>query len=217
LPGITVTGYGDATAEPDAAVIRITAGSGSSSISFGSSDTFRFELIDEREVQPVVDMIRGKGVAEDDISVTTSTSSQFGPFEGGAVHITFRWVNPKDIKSILDAAEDTLRQKTDHELQNVEVLYTISDCEPLENNATEAALEDARQRAERLAKLSGASLGGIIAVAESPAASIYGLPVQSGCDAVQELPPTDFGSRLAGNSASEVEVDVSLQVTFAID
>lgn len=217
LPGITVTGYGDATAEPDAAIIRITAGSGSSSISFGSSDTFRFELIDEAEVQPVVDTIKGKGVRDEDISVTTSTSSQFGPFEGGAVHIAFRWGNPEDIKSILDAAEDTLRQKTDHELQNVEILYTISACEPLENKATEAALEDARQRAERLAGLSGANLGGIIAVAESPAASIYGFPVQSGCAAVQELPSPDFGSGLTGNSASEVEVDVTLQVTFAIE
>jgi hypothetical protein len=69
----------------------------------------------------------------------------------------------------------------------------------------------------RLAELSGARLGGIIAVAESPAASIYGFPVQSGCAALQELPPLDFSSGLSGNSASEVEVDVTLQVTFAIE
>jgi len=216
LPGITVIGYGDATAKPDAAIIRITAGAGSGAIGFGSSETFRLELIDEAEVQPVVDALKEKGVAADDINVTTSTGGQFSPFEGGAVQITFRWGNPEDLRSVLDLAENTLRQKTQHELQNVEVLYTITDCEPLEDKAVETALQNARQRAERLAELSGAELGGITAIAESPAASIYGFPVQSGCDAVQELPPLDFGSAPSSNSASELEVDATLQVTFAI-
>jgi len=85
----------------------------------------------------------------------------------------------------------------------------------MEEQAWSAAIEDARRRAERLADLAGLELGDIISISEAAsAASIYGGP--TGCAALEELPSFDFTSSVGNNSASEVEIDVSLQVTFAL-
>ena len=213
LPGITVIGYGDATAKPEEVLIRLTIGQGDFGVISGS-DIPRLELIDQAEMQPVIEALKGQGVDEGQISVNTAVNSPYG-FGGGAAQVTFRWGKPDDLKSIFDVAEDTVRQETDHGLQNVEALFTLKECEPLEQQASSAALEDARRRADRLAQQAGLKLGAITSISEvSSAGSLYGGP--SGCGALEELPSFEFPTSSGNNSASEVEVDVSLQVTFAL-
>jgi hypothetical protein len=51
LPGITVLGLGEVEVKPDVAVVRLTVGSGSA---FSGSDG-SVELIDEKELEPVVE------------------------------------------------------------------------------------------------------------------------------------------------------------------
>ena len=214
LPGITVIGYGDSTAEPDAVLIRLTVGQGD--LGGFSGDTLRLDLIEEEELQPVVEALKGQGIDEGSISVNTLTASPFGGFGASSAQISFRWDKPKELKAILDVAEDSIRQDTDQSLQNVEALFTVNECQPLEEQAWETALEDARARGQRLAELADLQLGDIIAISEAAGTeSIYGLP--SGCSAIEELPGFDFTPSGGGNSASEVEVDVSLQVTFALE
>jgi uncharacterized protein YggE len=212
LPGITVIGYGDAAAKPDEVLIRLTIGQGEFGVISGS-DTPRLELIDEAEMQPVIEALKRQRADESQISVSTAINSPYG-FGGGAAQVSFRWSKPSDLKSIFDVAEDTVRQETDHGLQNVEVLFTVKDCEPLEQQASSAALEDAQRRAEHLAQLAGLQLGAITSISEVASNSVYGGP--SGCAALEELPSFEFPSSSGNNSASEVEVDVSLQVTFAL-
>lgn len=213
LPGITVIGYGDATAMPDEAIIRLTVGQGEFGV-FSGSDSPRLELIDEAELHPVIEALKKQGVDENTISVNTLVNTPYG-FGGGSAQITFRWSKPEDLKSIFDVAEDSVRQDTSQGLQNIEVLFTVKECEPMEEQAWAAAIEDARKRAERLADLAGLELGEIVSISEAAsAASIYGVP--SGCAALEELPSFDFTSSSGNNSASEVEVDASLQVTFAL-
>ena len=213
LPGITVIGYGDATAKPEEVMIRLTIGQGEFG-GFSSADTVRLQIIDKAELQPVIEALKKEGVDEGSISTNTLVNSPYG-FGGGSAQISFRWNKPDNLKSLFDVAEDTVRQETDHGLQNVEVLFTVKDCQPLEEKAWSAALEDSRRRAERLADLAGLELGNVVAISEAASpASIYG--AASGCAALKELPSLDFASSSGTNSASEVEVDVSLQLTFAL-
>ena len=213
LPGLTVVGYGDATAKPDEAIVRLTIGQGE--VGFSTSDSPRLQLIDEAELKPVTEALKKQGIDDKTIEVNTLVSSPYGLGQGSA-QITFRWGKPDDMKSILDLAGNTVRQNTNQGLQNITVLFTVKDCEPLEQQSWSAALDDAKNRAERLAKIAGLQLGNIVAISESPGpASLYG--VASGCAALEELPATDLASAsFSKNSATQVEVDTSLQVTFAL-
>ena len=212
MPGITVVGSGNAKAKPDGVIIRLTIGSGDMGSFDGSLPSI--EIIDEKELAPVVAALKDAGVSEDDISVNAFVASPYG-LGTGAAAIAFRWDKPGDIGSILDTVQDAVRRETDYGLQNVEALFTVKDCDPLEAQARKAALDDASRQAEGIAKTADVSTGDIISVAEAPS---LGFPysITGGCAALRDLPSSDSFLIIQGNSASEVAVTVDLQVTYAI-
>jgi uncharacterized protein YggE len=209
--GVTVSGYGEASATPTGASIRLSISAGDAF--FSSSDSFNIEFIEAEELEPVVDAIKAQGVDEDDISVNAFAQSQYG--YGGAAEITFQWPKPDGISELAGEIQDAVRRETDYSLAGFQVLFTVDDCEALETEAQEAALEDAREKAERLGKLAGLEVGDITGVMEGGGlASIYGL--EGGCATLEQF-PTDFFSSSLSNSASEVTIDATLSVTFAAE
>lgn len=213
LPGITVVGYAESKAAPDSAIIRLTVGSSMEPLSFGSSGP-QLELIAEEDLEPVVKALNDAGVSSDDISLNTFAPSNYGPYGAGAAQITFRWSQPDDISSIVQAAQDAVRRDTQYALQNIGVTFTLTECQPLEEDAQRLALSDARNRAERLAAMADVSLGDITAISEAAGFS-YG--VSSGCAALEHAASPYYSLDYpVSNSPSEVTITASLQVTFAI-
>jgi uncharacterized protein YggE len=194
LPGITVIGSAQAKTEPDGAIVRLTVGAD------------EFGAIGPGGVE---------GVAEDDIFVDTFVSGSYGPYGIGAAQITFHWSSPRDLKSVLDVAQAAVRRETDYQIQSLETIFTIEDCQSLEEQARSAALDDVRERAQDLAELADLTLAGITAISEVPSFTFAG-GVPGGCAALQQLPPFESFSSSEGNSPSEVTVTVNLQVTFAV-
>jgi uncharacterized protein YggE len=212
LPGITVVGSGEVKAEPDRVRVRLTVGSGDEYFGPGGPT---LEIVKKEELEPVVNVLKDEGVSEEDISVTTFALGIYDPYAVGAAQVTFVWPRPADLESMLEMVQETVRRETDYSLQNMEVLFSLSDCEPVEEEAVEAAFEDARRRAERLASLADISIGDIVAVSEAPGLlGLYAGP--TGCDALEEFPSLDYYSAAGSGSPSEVTISVTLQVTFAI-
>lgn len=162
LPGITVLGFGEVEVKPDVALVRLTVGSGSA---FAGSDE-SVKLVDEKELEPIVEALVDAGTPKDDIYVNTFSASGYGSSEGAAL-ITLKWPQPQEVKEILVAAQRAIRTQTDFNLQQVSVIFARADCDGPEKEAMGAALADARERAERLASLSHAKLGRLIAVSEA--------------------------------------------------
>jgi uncharacterized protein YggE len=213
LPGITVIGSAQAKTEPDGAIVRLTVGADE----FGAIGPggVSMEIVEEDDLNPVAEALQEEGVAEDDIFVDTFVSGSYGPYGIGAAQITFHWSSPRDLKSVLDVAQAAVRRETDYQIQSLETLFTIEDCQSLEEQARSAALDDVRERAQDLAELADLTLAGITAISEVPSFTFAG-GVPGGCAALQQLPPFESFSSSEGNSPSEVTVTVNLQVTFAV-
>jgi uncharacterized protein YggE len=218
--GITVVGTGRAELEPDVALISLGVGSGDSIISSGGFPSL--QLIKEEELQAVVDALEQNGVNTDDIYVSTFSANVFGGFGEGGAQIAFTWNNPDDVDTVIEAARNALREDTDYSLQSLSVVFSKEDCADAERDAQEAALADARTRAEQLADLADLSLGEITSVSEVPgdaslAVLALGGSAGANCLEIEEL------SALSGyppggiNTPSEITVTSQLAVTFTAE
>jgi uncharacterized protein YggE len=210
LPGITVIGSGEVEVKPDTALVRLTVGSGSA---FQGSDG-DVELVDEKDLEPVVNALVDAGAPKDDIYVNTFGGS-FGPNEGAAV-IILKWPRPQDVKEILSTAQRSVRKETNYNLQAIAVVFMREDCDGPEEKAMRDALADARKRAERLAALSDAKLGRLIAVSEAAAGDPLTAFTTQRCGIAELLAPGLFEYQSASATAEEITVTSTLEVTFAV-
>ena len=80
-----------------------------------------------------------------------------------------------------------------------------------------AALADARERAERLASLSQAKLGRLIAVSEAGSGGYLAAFAPQRCGVSDLLAPGLFEYQAATATADEVTVTTTLEVTFALE
>jgi uncharacterized protein YggE len=212
LPGITVVGSGDVEVKPDVAFIGLTVGSGSR---FDSSEG-SVQLIDEHELEPVVNALVDAGVEKDDVYVDTFSGSNFGSDQGSAV-MAFKWSRPQEVKKILATAQRSVRKNTAFNLQDVSVTFMRHDCDGPEQKAMQAALADARKRAERLASLSEAKLGRLIAVSEASSADASTPFALQRCGDEALLAPRLLEYQTAIATAEEMHVTATLEVTFAVE
>jgi uncharacterized protein YggE len=215
LPGITVVGTGEVEVKPDTALVRLTIGSGSGRVFPGSGEGV--ELIDEDDLEPVVDAVVDAGAPRDEVYVDTFNGSNFGPGEGAAV-ITLEWPNPHDVRKLLTAAQREIR-KTSYSLQDVAVAFMREDCDDADEKTANAALADARKRAERLASLSNAKLGPLISVSEATSSSSLSLLsglTQQRCG-VESSAPGIIEYQSGAATADKLKVSTTLEVTFALE
>jgi uncharacterized protein YggE len=211
LPGITVVGSGQVEVPADTAVVRMTVGSGSGFD--GPNATVK--LVDEKRLDPLVDTLVEAGASKDDIYVNTFGGSDYGPNEDSAV-IVVEWPRPRKVKDLLAKAQRAIRARTPYNLQNVAVAFKRDDCASAEAKAMRAALDDARRRAERLAALSHAKLGRLIAVSQATSAGLLTAFTSPMCNAADTVSPGLLEYQAAAATADKVPVTATLEVTFAI-
>lgn len=234
VDGVTVVGYGEATAPAETASIQLLITRGEF---FGGPPPAPRPGVtpgeEERELLvPIVEAITAEGVAQGDIGVVVSPVPEvfgYGPGGPAVGRIDLAIAQPTDegLTSFLAAVSFAAADQR-LTLGQVGVLYEAADCAALEREAREAAIADARQRAEVQAELLGVQIGPVTASADMPVASsaldyFSGLPVPSNSCA----PPTAAGAPAAPglrvtlpslDPAAEPEVEVYAQVslTFAI-
>ncbi len=216
LPGITVIGSGKVEVKPDTALVRLTVGSGSGPVSaFPGNGGRTVELADEDKLDPVVDALVDAGAPRDEIYVNPFGGSNIGPDEA-AVVITLEWPRPKDVRDLLRTAQRSIDKETDLSLEDVAVAFMREDCDDPDEQAANAALADARKRAERLAALSHAKLGQLVAVSEATSNSYLSLFTQQRCG-VDTSAPALLDYQAGAATADKMTVSATLEVTFALE
>lgn len=199
--GITVTGTGTATGVPDQAQFRFgVTTTGSTAKEALDANSAAMEI--------VIEAVKGAGVAEEDIK--TQQVSVFPSFSDEGRTIA-SWTASNAVSALIreigEAGQviDAAVNAGANEIFGPSL--TISDTDELMTQAGEAAIAQARLKAQALAEAAGVSLGGIVSIVES------GAPIIPAPFAAAEA-AAEFGDVPIEPGTQEVRTSVT--VTFAI-
>ncbi len=222
--GVTVYGYGYASADADSAILELYFGAYSTKPVYpetptetdgggadaGSAQDVRTGPITEADLQAVIDAIAGEGVARDDIEFIGNPY-----YDAYTTNATLR-ATVKDLGKLDDIVQATTNAATglpEISLQSTTVSYTLGDCAALEKAALEAAAGDAGERASVFADALGVGLGPI-AGASSYSYSPYG---GTTCDAGAIGPYPLGGYAYTQGQAHSVQLFASVTITYGIE
>ena len=201
---VTVVGTGEVQGVPD--MLTTEAG-----VEFVASDvTSAMNQTSERQ-QAVIDALLDAGVDRKDISTTgVSLQPQYANSEpGGTQTITaYRATNTIRVNVERDSASQVLAVivRAGGEATRLNgVSYSIQDDSQLVHDARKRAFNDARDRAEQYAQLSGLHLGRVISISEVagsvPAPVAAGMPMPR---AMMAAPPVEPGEQTVSFSVTAV-------------
>jgi uncharacterized protein len=206
---VTVTGMGQATAQPDTAVIVVGVRTENQNASAALTQN-------SEQMDTLMNTLTGAGVPMENIqtrSVRLSPLYDFQPRPDGTTDQPlirgYEAVNTVQVRvddiDQTGALLDLVVQEGGNIIENI--WFEINDRNELIQQARQAAIEDAREKAEQLAQLTGTSLGIVISINETT----MGIPrpfaqQEFAADAAMAVPI----------APGEQEVIVSLTVTWAI-
>lgn len=162
---VSVTGRGEVSVAPDMAIISVGVAE--------DADEARVALNEmTRSAAAVIARIEAAGVASEDLQTGalqlsprygTSSLSGYSQIEGyqASTTLTVRVRDLPELGTILDAVV------TDGANQLSGLRFDVADREPLLNEARQAAVADARSKAELYATAAGVSLGPVLVIAEN--------------------------------------------------
>ena len=201
---VSVNGLGQVQAKPDRAVIRVGVQTEAQSASRALSQN-------NNQMQAVIDTLREEGVASQDIQTQTIQLNLIrespGP-EGGIPEITgYVATNIVEVQVIdldnLGNLLDTAIQAGGNTIEGIQ--FQVSDPGDLVDQAREAAMSDAQDKAEQLAELAGAQLGDVLTISESSRSPV---PVgRGGAAQLEAAVPVEPGTQT---------VEVNVQVTWLL-
>ncbi len=225
--GLTVQGYGSASADADSAIIDFyfgtnqgviepvpAPGDGSTGTGNGTTEPDKpaeqpaeVSPIEEADLQAVIDAIVGAGVARGDIEFVGQTYVD-RYYASANLRATVK--NLDSVNAVVDAATNAAANLDGISMQGNGVSYTVNDCAALQFAALEAAIEDAGDNVATFASALGVTAGAVVGASnfsyfdDTTCGSGYGV-----------YPAKDIA--LAGNqSASEVTVYANIAVTYAL-
>ncbi|MGH8195109.1 MAG: SIMPL domain-containing protein [Woeseiaceae bacterium] len=205
---ISVTGQGEASGKPDQA-----------EVSAGVQTTAKTVIEASRENQAVLSKILEaldeQGIPETDIQTADYSIWAEQNYDGPEKErITgYRVSNIVHVKiKDIDKTGDVLAAVTNAGANSINgIQFSVADTAALELQAREAAMADARARAESLARLAGVKLGEVLTLTTS-AAPEYPRPFMSG----RAFETADASAPAPGIVAGQQSVNVQIHVTFAI-
>lgn len=221
--GVTVQGYGSATADADSAIVEFyfsrngpVAETGSAQIEPGfpggvdssAPQPQEVQPITEADLQPVIDAIAGAGVSRDDIEFIGQP--YFDKYYSSA---TLRATvnNVDSVDAVVQAGNAAAGGLGTIFLNGTNVAYTVNDCTALEEAAMKAAVEDSNERAQVFARALGVSIGSVTG------ASNYSYFGGTPCDPGFYPGPYPLaGIAYAEGQPRQVQVIANIAVTYAI-
>jgi uncharacterized protein YggE len=202
-PGIVAVGFGSASAPAASATLQFLLTSSQAfgmgvegvpteegpageadgtPVSEGQSEAGAFgpPRLTEDAIAPVVAALVAAGAPEAGIEVTVPVTSEvFGPGgpELGEVRVAVEQPQADALVALVAAASEAASE-AGLSVFHVGARYEAADCAALVQEAREAAIADARSRAEGLARGLGVALGELVQASETP---YYGLPGSGSC------------------------------------
>jgi uncharacterized protein YggE len=177
--------------------------------------------ITKDNLQPVVDAIANLGIPAKDIKVQLDATSVI-PFSAAKPKIVFEIEKPtrSRMETIVNQVKDIAKDKAKVSVETVNVGYAIKDCQALTTAAYQAAVKDARLRAEAIASSLKVKLSDVPTVSESFFYDIVvplcvtetgeSLPLPLGYGDLKLLPPYN------PEAPAEVQLRRDLFVTYPI-
>ncbi len=167
--GITVSGEGKATGKPDVAMITLGVSRLADTVDAARNGA-------ATSLDAMIKSMTGNGVSKDDIQTQQfNISPEYDYTNGKQLLKGFRVTNVvtaklRDINKTSTVVDGAVTAGgNDVQVQNI--AFTIDNPDDLKKQAREAAVADAKSRAQTLASASGVTLGDPINISESPAPS----------------------------------------------
>lgn len=192
--GISVVGYGQASAPADTATLQITVSSPNYGPPVAPQPDATPGAAERESVAPVVSALVDAGVSESEIEVIVPPyfGGSYGSYAGPAIaliNVSLDDPSAQRIVELIDASTVGAAQER-LLVGSAGVIYVINDCTALQRDAREAAINDAREQADIQAGLLDASLGDITASRDviSEPVSLFGIYGGSaGAESVGEM------------------------------
>lgn len=227
LSGVNVQGFGSATAPATSARLQLFVVGGQGY--YGKPIPYpecppgepcpetvpELQPLTEADLAPIVEAIEAQGIAEGDIEVNMNPGGYYDPYGPGRASITVTISDPQDrVQPIIDAARAAATASENLFLESTNVLYSVSPeiCVTLEEQSMQAAVEDARDRAQLLAQLLGVGIGDVV-FASHYSYSPFGF---SPCDPTALAYPEYYGGYYGPSQPAEVTLIANVSVTYAI-
>ncbi len=197
---VTVVGSGKVQGSPDTLTTNVA-------ISFVAPDaTSALNQTNDRQ-QAVIDALVGGGVDREDIATTqVSLQPQFGS-DGTAV-VGYQATNAIDVRirdvSAASRALALIANIGGNATRINSVSYSIDDDSQLVSDARARAFEDAKDRAQQYAELSGLPLGKVISISEASDGSTPPIPAPMPRGALAADVPLSPGQQTVGFSVTVV-------------
>jgi uncharacterized protein YggE len=242
--GLTVQGYGRATAPADSARVQFVV--------MQSYDYYREPLPDEpgimpeggvesetapavppdiytsavapspiteADLKPLVDAIKAEGVSDADIEVVIYPTGgyYYDPYGGQTARVTVTLRDTDKVGPVVDAGTEAVNESGTLYLQNVGVLYSVDDCSALLREARRAAVVDGRENAEGLADALEVSVGDILAASEYVYSPLGLSPCDPSFDTYYPEPYSYEGMAYDPAMPAEVQIVSNVGLTYAIE
>jgi uncharacterized protein YggE len=205
--GISVVGQGIVTTQPD--VARITIGADVTDASLANAQAEA-----ARRMDAVINQLKAAGIADSDIRTVSYTinpvydqpaQGQQANLRGYQVQnqVEVRVTNVASLGSLLDTAVSAGATRV------MGIRFEASNMEDLKNQARDQAMQNARAKADQLARDAGVSVGRPIAINESDASGVTPVRAQAPAAALAAAPQTPI-------QPGDLQVTTTVQVVWAI-
>jgi hypothetical protein len=217
---LSIYGVGSATGPAEALTLQFVLESWGMMPDEFYDDEYDEEEFDDEEVeapdellQPVIDAAIDSGIDEDDISVLGGWTG----YEATArLNLYLDEPDQEQIRELFAEIEEAIRSE---ELYIIYVggYYEYSDCAALESEAFEAAVQNARERAERLAAVLDMDLGAVVDAADELRTTGSGGLPGSSCDEPALVAPMSdlmwwFGGMMGEFPPFDPDADVEVRI-----
>ncbi len=206
--GITVTGEGKATGKPDVAMVTLGVSRLADTVDAARNGA-------ATSLDAMIKSMTGNGVDKDDIKTLQFNISPEYDYNNGKQTLKgFRVTNTvtaklRDINKTSKVVDDAITAGgNDVQVQNI--AFTIDNPDDLKKQAREAAIADAKAKAQTLASATGVSVGDPISISESTASMppvLYDRAVRAAAPEAAPSTPIEPGTQ---------DVTVNVSVTWSI-
>jgi uncharacterized protein YggE len=224
--GITVTGTGEAQADPDCLEVDISA-SGSAELTGDAVIKYRDRM---RRITEAFKKLNVKQLClqQRELSIGNAADEQHPRPQVAIVRalrvvvVDIQRMSEDDLLStlgkVIDAAKDAGVAPEEMQAGTFAVRFALRDAAAVREAACQKAFEHAKEQASRLAKLAGGALGRAVGVADTSASTDHAAVTETiyaiyGRDAEPE--PEEQG-RIVSSSLKAIPVRVSLRVRFEL-
>lgn len=165
--GITVIGEGEVEAIPDVARFTVTVKSSGDEVSDVQNNS-------SENINEVISFLKGEGIEDADIKTTLfDISPQYRFEDGRRIPEGYEAIQTIQVTvDKLDRVGDLIASVSNLKVDDVgSLFFEIGNADELADQARELAIEDARNRAERLVEVAGGRIGGVISIKETGSAT----------------------------------------------